>query len=172
MGLRRSPTGYMLVRTTRITLYLVPFLVTWQRHEALPGFSQQRSWPQRPVSWTNVHSNATQSAGGDAVVPQSRHNRRRRHVRCYQKLSLGSIDSGIDMTNDAQPEFWRNKTDDDMHVGKVTLTLTMGHGRPPAQALAEPATPGAPFIQHMAPFPLLTHRPGDPPLEREPIDPP
>ena len=35
-------------------------------------------------------------------------------------------------------------------MGKVTLTLTMGHGRLPAQALAEPATPGAQFMQHMA----------------------
>ncbi len=44
----------------------------------------------------------------------------------------------------------RTSADNDMRIGKVTLTLTMGHGRPPAQALAEPATPGAQFVQHMA----------------------
>ncbi len=54
-----------------------------------------------------------------------------------------------------------------MHVGKVVPTLMMGHGCPPAQALAEPATPGAQFIQHMAPVPVLSHCPGDPPLVEE-----
>ncbi len=41
-------------------------------------------------------------------------------------------------------------------------TLTMGHGHPPAQALAELATPGAQFIQHMAPVLVLVQQPGDP----------
>ncbi len=59
-----------------------------------------------------------------------------------------------------------------MHVGKVVPTLMMGHGHPPAQVLAEPATPGAQLIQHMAPVLVLTHHPGDPPLERDPATPP
>ncbi len=49
----------------------------------------------------------------------------------------------------------RTSTDDDMRIGKVTPTLMMGHGRLPAQALAEPATPGAQFVQHMALVPVL-----------------
>ncbi len=35
---------------TRVTLYLVPFLVTWQPREVLPGSEQRRSRPQRPAS--------------------------------------------------------------------------------------------------------------------------
>ncbi len=40
----------------------------------------------------------------------------------------------------------------------------MGHGRLLVQALAEPVTPGAQFIQHMAPVLVLARQPGDPPL--------
>ncbi len=58
----------------------------------------------------------------------------------------------------------RTSTDDDMRVGKVTPTLMMGHGHPPVQVLAEPVTPGAQFIQHMAPVLVLARQPGDPPL--------
>ncbi len=71
------------------------------------------------------------------------------------------MDSGIDM--DATLGL-REDASNDMRVGKVPPTLTMGHGRPPAQALAEPVTPGAQFMQHMAPVPLLAQQPGDPPL--------
>ncbi len=67
------------------------------------------------------------------------------------------------MTLDATTGLWTS-ADDNMRIGKVTPTLTMGHGRPPAQALAEPVTPGAQFIQHMAPVPVLARQPGDPPL--------
>ena len=51
-----------------------------------------------------------------------------------------------------------------MRVGKVMTTLTMGHGHPPVQALAELMTPGAQFVQHMAPVPVVARQPGDPPL--------
>ncbi len=51
-----------------------------------------------------------------------------------------------------------------MRMGKVTLTLTMGHGHPLAQAMAELAMPGAQFMQHMAPVPVLAQQPWDPPL--------
>ncbi len=73
------------------------------------------------------------------------------------------MDSGIDMNLDATLGL-RMSTDNDMRMGKVTPTLTMGHGRPLAQALAEPAMPGAQFVQHMAPVPVLAWQPGDPPL--------
>ncbi len=99
----------------------------------------------------------------DVVATQSRRNCRRRQVRRCRKLSLGSVDSGIDMTLDATLGL-QTSTDDNMRVGKVMPTLTMGHGHPPAQALAEPATPGAQFVQHMAPVPVLARQPGDPPL--------
>ncbi len=105
----------------------------------------------------------TQSAGGDTVVPQSWHNRQWCCVRCCWKLSLGSIDSGIDLELDVTSGL-RQCEDDDMHMGKVTPTLTMGHRRPLAQALVEPMMPGAQFVQHMAPVPVLAQQPGDPPL--------
>ncbi len=127
--------------------------------------------PDAPKS-ADMHSNMTQSAGGDDVIPQSQCNHQRCCIGHCRKLSLGSVDSGIDVDLDAQPELWQHETDDDMCVGKVVPTLTMGHGRLPAQVLAEPAMPGAQFIQHMAPVPVLTHHPGDPPLEWEPANPP
>ena len=112
---------------------------------------------------TFPHPDVSRSMSNDVVAMQSRHNRRQRRVRRCRKLSLGSVDSGIDMTLDATTGL-RTSTDDDMRVGKVTPTLTMGHGRLPAQALAELATPGAQFVQHMAPVPVLVRQPGDPPL--------
>ncbi len=70
------------------------------------------------------------------------------------------MDSGIDL--DVTSGHWTStSTDDDMRVGRVLPTLTLGHGRPPAQALAEPVTPGAQFMQHMAPVPVLARQPGD-----------
>ncbi len=67
------------------------------------------------------------------------------------------------MTLDATLGLWTS-TDDNMRMGKVMLTLMMGHGHPRVQALAELATPGAQFVQHMAPVPVLARQPGDPPL--------
>ncbi len=64
------------------------------------------------------------------------------------------MDSGIDLdaTSGHQTS---TSTDDDMRVGRVPPTLTLGHGHLLAQALAEPATPDAQFVQHMAPVPVL-----------------
>ncbi len=114
----------------------------------------------------HMHSGATQLPCNLAVAPQSRRNRRRRRVQCYWKLSLGSVDSRIelDMTTGLRGNA-NNNNNQNMRVGKVTSTLTMGHGRPPAQALAEPATPGAQFVQHMAPVPVMAYQPGDAPLD-------
>ncbi len=112
---------------------------------------------------TIPHPDATRSTSNDAVAAQSRRNHRQCRVRCCRKLSLVSVDSGIDMTLDATLGL-RTSTDDDMRMGKVMPTLMMGHGRLPAQALAEPVTPGAQFVQHMAPVPVLARQPGDPPL--------
>ncbi len=78
-------------------------------------------------------------------------------------MSLGSGDSGIDLDLDVTLGLWQCDNDD-MRVGKVMPTLTMGHGCPPVQALAEPAMPGAQFVQHMAPVPVLAQQPADPPL--------
>ncbi len=69
---------------TRISLYLMPFLVTWRPREVWPGSSQQRSRPQWPASrdapatphaHSIVHSNPTRSVGSDSAIPQSRRNR-------------------------------------------------------------------------------------------------
>ncbi len=111
----------------------------------------------------NMHPNATRLAGGDTVIPQSQRNHWRRRISCYWKLSLGSIDSGIDLELDATSGL-RQCKNNDMRVGKVMLTLTMGHRCLPVQALVEPAMPGAQFVQHMAPVPVLAQQPGDPPL--------
>ncbi len=64
------------------------------------------------------------------------------------------MDSGIDMNLDVTLGL-QHSTDDNMHMGKVTPTLMMGHGHPPAQALVELAMPGVQFVQHMAPVPVL-----------------
>ncbi len=45
----------------------------------------------------DAHSNATQLAGGGDVIPQSWHNRQWHRIRRCWKLSLGSVDSGIDL---------------------------------------------------------------------------
>ena len=64
------------------------------------------------------------------------------------------MDSGIDL-DVTSGHRTSTSTDDDMQVGRVPPTLTLGHGRPPVQVLAEPATPGAQFVQHMALVPVL-----------------
>ena len=119
----------------------------------MPPKASQLSTPESTFS----HPDASRSMSNDTVAVQSRRNRRQRQVRRCQKLSLGSADSGIDMALDVTTGL-QTSTDDDMRIGKVTPTLTMGHGCLPAQVLAEPATPGAQFVQHMAPVPVLgTH---------------
>ncbi len=111
----------------------------------------------------DAHPGVPRSPCADQIAAQSRRNHRRRQVRRCWKLSLGSVDSGIDL-DATSGHRTSTSTDDDMRVGRVPPTLTLGHGHLPAQALAEPATPGAQFVQHMAPVPVLTRQPGDPPL--------
>ena len=120
----------------------------------------------------NVHSDKTRLVGGNCTISQSQRNHRQRCIRHCRKLSLGSTDSGIDLEIDVAGGNWQLNTDDAMRVGKVVPMLTMGHGCPPAQALAEPAMPGIQVIQHMAPMSVLAHHPGDPPLVGEQGSPP
>ncbi len=122
---------------------------------------------------SNAHSNETWSAGSGCAIPQqSRCNCQRHRIRCCWKLSLGSTDLGIALGTDMATDNRQANLADNMRVGKVVPTLTMGHGRPLAQALAEPATPGAQFVQHTAPLPEVAHYPGDPPLVGELSTPP
>ncbi len=113
------------------------------------------------VESTVPHPDALRLTSNNEVAMQSRRNHRWCRVWCCRKLSLGSVDSGIDMDVTLG---LRQGTNDDMHVGRVPPMLTMGHGRLPAQASVKPATPGAQFVQHMAPVPVLAQQPGDPPL--------
>ena len=106
------------------------------------------------VSATDAHPGASRSLCANQIATQSRRNCQLRRVRRCRKLSLGSVDSSIDL--DVTSGYWTStSTYDDMRVGRVPPTLTLGHGHPPAQALAEPVTPGAQFMQHMAPAPVL-----------------
>ncbi len=178
MGLRLGPAGYTLVKKACRRTVVASADQDKPIFDAIPGYlaavrgfarltsatlappkASQLSTPES----TFPHPNATWSTSNNAVAAQSRHNHWRRRVRRCRKLSLGPADSGIDMTLDATIGL-QTSTDDNMRVGKVTPTLTMGHGRLPVQVLAEPATPGAQFLQHMAPVPVLARQPGDPPL--------
>ncbi len=47
---RRHTGALWWLVPTRISLFLMPFLVTWRPHEALRGSHQQPSHPQRPAS--------------------------------------------------------------------------------------------------------------------------
>ncbi len=147
-------------------------------YSAIPGYLEAtrgfvRLWPamlapptasQLSAACTmDAHPGASRSPCANQIAAQSRRNCRQRRVRHCRKLSLGSVDSGIDLdvTTGHQTSM---STDDDMRVGRVPPTLTLGHGRPLAHALAELATPGAQFMQHMAPVPVLAQQPVDPPL--------
>ncbi len=77
---------------------------------------------------THAHSCATRSPCNLAVAPQSRRNHRQRRVRRCRTLRLGSVDSGIEMDVAAGFRDNANNTDNNMRVGKVMPTLTMGHG--------------------------------------------
>ncbi len=178
VGLRLGPAGYTLVKKARRCALVASANQDKPIFDAIPGYlaaargfarltsatlaPPKASQPSTPES-TFPHPDASRSTRNDTVATQSRRNHRQRRVRHCRKLSLGSADLGIDMTLDATTGLWTS-TDDDMRIGKVTLTLTMGHGRLPAQALAELVTPGAQFVQHMAPVPVLARQPGDPPL--------
>ena len=100
-----------------------------------------------------------EAPASDTCAPFGQPTKRR-----TRKLSLGSVDSGIDL-DVTSGHRTSTSTDDDMRVGRVPPTLSLGHGRPPAQALAEPATPGAQFVQYMAPVPVLARQPGALPWE-------
>ncbi len=180
VGLRCGPTGYTLVRAkcrcstvahadqgdavfSAINGYLA----------AARGFARLRpaalappeaSQPDAAES-THTHSGVTRSPCNLAVAPQSRRNHQRHRLRRCRKLSLGSVDSGIELDAPAGLRDDTNNTESNMRVGKVMLMLTMGHGQLPAQALAEPAMPGAQFVQHMAPVPVVAYQPGDAPLD-------
>ncbi len=178
VGLRLGPAGYALVKTTRRRVSVAcadqdqPIFSAISGYlAATRGFARLRpaalappkaSQPDAPKS-ANTHPDATRLADDDTVVPQSQRNHRWHHIRRCRKLSLRSGDSGIDLDLDA-PLGLRQSKNGDMRMGKVPPTLTMGHRHPPAQALMEPVMPGAQFVQQMALVPVLTQRPGDPPL--------
>ncbi len=169
MGLRRSPAGLMLVKTKCGRSAMARAHQDKPIYSAIPGYLEAvRGFARlRPVMLmppsasqpsaacaTDAHPSASRSPCADQIATQSRRNCRRHRVRRCRKLSLGSVDTGIDL--DATSGHRTSmSTDDDMRVGRVPPTLTLGHGCPLAQALAEPATPGAQFVQHMAPVPVL-----------------
>ncbi len=176
MGLRHSPTGFTLVWTKCRSASVACADQDKPIYSAIPGYLAAvrcfaRLWPatlappmaSQPCATNSidVYSGASRSLCNIKVTMQSWCSHRRHRVRRCRKLSLGSVDSGIDM--DATLGLWEDASDD-MRVGRVPPTLTMGHGRPPAQAPAEPATLGAQFVQHMAPVPVLAQQPVDPPL--------
>ncbi len=178
VGLRLGPAGYTLVKTTCRCIAVASADQDQPLFNAIPGylvaargFARLRPATLAPpkasqpsaLELTITHPDATRSMSNDTVATQSRRNRQRCRVRRCRKLHLGSVDSGIDMNLDVSLGLRQSK-DDDMHVGKVTLTLTMGHGCPLVQALAELAMPGAQFVQHMALVPVLVQQLGDPPL--------
>ncbi len=178
VGLQLGPVGYTLVKKACRCAAVASADQDQPLFDAIPGYlvaargfvrltpamlaPPKAGQPSTP-ELTIPHPDATQLMSNNTVAAQSQHNHQRRRVRCCQKLSLGSVDSGIDVTLDVTLGL-QTSTDDDMHMGKVPPTLTMGHGHPPVQVLAEPATPGVQFVQHMAPVPVLAHQPGDPPL--------
>ena len=180
VGLRRGPTGYTLVQAKRRCSSVACANQGDAVFSAIPGYlAAARGFARlRPAALAppeasqldaaesaHTHSGATRSPCNLTVAPQSWRNCRWHRVRHCRKLSLGSVDSGIELDVTVGLRDDANITNNDMRVGKVTPTLTMGHGQLPAQALAEPATPGAQFVQHMAPVPVVAYQPGDPPLD-------
>ena len=178
VGLRRGPAGLTLVKTKRGRSAMARARQDKPIYSAIPGYLEAARGFARlqpamlapptasqssAASATDTYSGVSRSLCANQIAVQSWRNRRRRRVRRCQKLSLGSVDSGIDL-DATSGHRTSTSTDDDMRVGRVPPTLTLGHGRPPAQALAELATPGAQFVQHMAPVPVLAQQPGDPPL--------
>ena len=179
VGLRRGPTGYTLVQKKCRCSTVARANQSDAVFSAIPGYlaaargfarlrlvaltppEASQPYATEPV---HTHSGATQSPCNLTVALQSRRNCRWHRVRRCQKLSHGSVDSGIELDAGLQGDANDNDAQN-MRVGKVTPTLTMGHGCPPAQALAKPATPGAQFVQHMAPVPVMAYRPGDVPLD-------
>ena len=177
VGLRRSLAGLTLVKTKRGCSAMAhaqdkPIYSAIPGYlEAARGFARLRPVTLAPptasqssaASATDAHPGASRSPCTNQIAAQSWRNHRWCRVRRCRKLSLGSVDSGIDL-DATSGHRTSTSTDYDIRVGQVPPTLTLGHGRPPAQALAEPATPGAQFVQHMALVPVRARQPGDPPL--------
>ncbi len=178
VGLWRGPAGFTLVKTkcgcsamTRAHQDKLVYSAIPGYLEAAQGFARLRPATLAPPMASqpsaacamDVHPGASRSPCADQIAAQSRCNCQRCRVRRCWKLSLESVDSSIDL-DATSGHRTSTSTDDDMRVGRVLPTLTLGHGCPPVQALAEPATPGAQFVQHMAPVPVLVRQPGDPPL--------
>ncbi len=116
VGLQLSLTGYALVRTSRRCVLVACADQDHTVFSAIPGYlaaTQGFAWlqpaalvapdasqPDAPKS-ADAHSDMTRLAGGNAVVLQSWRNRWWHRVRHCRKLSLGSVDSGIDLDLDA-----------------------------------------------------------------------
>ncbi len=178
VGLRRGPAGLTLVRTKCRCSTMARAHQDKPVYSAIPGYlkaargfarlrpttlAPPTASQQSAASTTDAHPSASRSSCSNQIAAQSWRNCQWRRVRCCRKLSLGSVDSSIDLDVTLEHRT-STSTDNDMRVGKVAPTLTMGHGHLPAQALAEPTTPGAQFVQHMAPVPVVARQPGDPPL--------
>ncbi len=176
MGLRCSLTGFTMVRMKCRSASVARANQDKPIYSAIPGYVEAargfvRLWPaplappkaSQPcaTSSAHAHSGASRLPCYIEATAQSQRNHRRRRVQCCRKLSLGSVDSSIEM--DATLGLQEGDSND-MRVGRVLPTLTMGHGRPPVQALAEPVTLGAQFVQHMALVPVVAWQPGDSPL--------
>ena len=178
MGLRCGLAGLTLVKTKHGCSAMARAHQDKPVYSAIPGYLEaaQGFARLRPVtlappmasqpsaaSATDAHPGASRLPCANQIAMQSQHNCRQRQVRRCWKLSLGSVDSSIDLDATLGHQT-STSTDNDMRVGRVLPTLTLGHGCPPVQVLAELATPGAQFVQHMAPVPVLARQPGDPPL--------
>ncbi len=140
MGLQRGPTGFMLVQTKCRSAQVARADQDKPLYSAIPGYLEAaqgfaRLWPAllappkagQPcaASSTHAHSGVSWLPCNVKATEQSRCNRQRCRVRCCRKLSLGSVDSGIDM--DATLGL-REGDSNDMRVGRVLPMLTMGHG--------------------------------------------
>ncbi len=143
MGLRCGPTGYTLVRAKCRCSTVANADQGDAVFSAIPGYlAATRGFARlRPAALAppeasqldaaesmHTHSGATRSQCNLAVAPQSQRNCRRRRLRHCRKLSLGSVDSGIELDAPAGLRDDANDTESNMRVGKVTPTLTMGHG--------------------------------------------
>ncbi len=128
MGLRRGPAGLMLVKTQCGRSAMAHACQDKPVYSAIPGYleatrgfarlrpvtlAQPMASQPSAVSATDAHPAASRLPCANQVAAQSRHNHRRRRVRCCQKLSLGSVDSGIDL-DATLGHRTSTSTDDDM----------------------------------------------------------
>ncbi len=140
MGLRNGLSGYTLVLTACQRVQVAHADQGDTIFSAIPGYLEAMrgfAWI-RPATLaapkagqsnhpclTYVNSNTRSASGDCATWRQTRRNHRRRHLRCWRKLSRESADSGVGLDNDKEQD---RTTNANMRVGKVTPTLTMGHG--------------------------------------------